>query len=166
VFKTCSRPPLASWTRRLATRISANVGHRTGGNCAAQSHLCFDDEYEIAFREYQRIFGGTIETMLNYGELPMAEDLPAASRSKILHATLAIDGAELTGVDMPPGEYRIPRGFFVTMTIESFTRAKEVFDHLAVNGEVRVPFEPTFWSPGSGSSSTDLRPRGRSRRLL
>lgn len=51
---------------------------------------------------------------------------------------------------MPPGEYQIPQGFFVTMTIESFTRAKEVFDHLVVNGEVRVPFEPTFWSPGFG----------------
>jgi PhnB protein len=51
---------------------------------------------------------------------------------------------------MLPGQYQHPQGFFVTLTLEDKDRAREIFDALAATGDVQVPFQETFWSPGFG----------------
>ena len=99
---------------------------------------------------YQQVLGGVLETMLTYGETPMAKSTDPRWHDRIVHATLVLDGFELTGVDMPPGEFELPQGFFVTLTIEGEARARSVFDALGSGGLIRVPFERTFWSPGFG----------------
>ena len=113
-------------------------------------HLCFDGQCRQAMLFYQQILGGRIQTMLSYGETPMGASLDSGSRERILHATLMLDGHELTGVDMLPGNYRRPQGFFVTLALSGTARAKAVFDALGAGGTVQVPFEKTFWSSGFG----------------
>jgi PhnB protein len=113
-------------------------------------HLCFDGQCRTAFAFYQQILGGKIETMLTYGESPMAARVEPQFHDRILHATLQFGDAELTGVDALPRDYRKPQGFCVTLTIEGVARAKQIFASLADGGEVRLPFQPTFWSPGFG----------------
>jgi PhnB protein len=101
-------------------------------------------------RLYQSILGGTIETMLTYGESPMASSVDPRWHERIVHATLLLDDVELTGVDMIPGSYQRPQGFFVTLGVDGVERARKIFDALRQDGSVRVPFERTFWSPGFG----------------
>ena len=113
-------------------------------------HLCFNGHCAEAFRFYQIIFGGALETLLTYGESPMADVVPEAWHDKILHATLAFDGHELTGVDLLPSDHERPQGFFVTVSVPDAARARTVFNGLVAGGETRVPFSPTFWSPGFG----------------
>lgn len=113
-------------------------------------HLCFDGQCRTAFAAYQQILGGTIQTMLTYGESPMAAKVEAEWHNRILHATLQFDDMELTGVDLLPRDYRKPQGFFVTLTVEGAARANRIFSSLAEGGEVRLAFQPTFWSPGFG----------------
>jgi PhnB protein len=113
-------------------------------------HLCFDGQCRTASAAYQQILGGTIQTMLTYGESPMAAQVEPLWHDRILHATLQFGDIELTGVDLLPADYRKPQGFFVTLTMEGATRASRVFASLAEGGEVRFPFQPTFWSPGFG----------------
>jgi PhnB protein len=113
-------------------------------------HLCFNGQCREAMRFYQRVLGGTLETMLTYGETPMASSTDQRWHDRIVHATLLLDGLELTGVDMLPGQYQHPQGFFVTLTLEDKDRAKEIFDALAATGDVQVPFQETFWAPGFG----------------
>ena len=113
-------------------------------------HLCFDGQCREAIQLYQSILGGTIETMLTYGESPMASSTDPRWHDRIVHATLVLDGVELTGVDMIPGSYRQPQGFFITITIDGVARAQEVFKTLSEDGVIQVPFESTFWSPGFG----------------
>lgn len=57
---------------------------------------------------------------------------------------------ELTGADVPQ-DYRKPQGFFVTVTLDSPSRAEEIFDSLATGGELRCAFQPTFCRPVSAS---------------
>ena len=114
------------------------------------THLCFDGTCEAAFRAYQEILGGTITTMLRYGDTPLAEQTPAHMRSKIIHASLVIGAHELLGVDVMPENRRAPSGYFVTVSIDDPVRAKEVFLALSEGGEVGMPFQSTFWSPGYG----------------
>jgi PhnB protein len=99
---------------------------------------------------YQSILGGTLETMLTYGETPMASSVDSRWHDRIVHATLILDEVELTGVDMIPGAYQRPQGFFVTLTVAGIARASEIFRALSHGGTIKVPFEKTFWSPGFG----------------
>lgn len=114
------------------------------------THLCFDGQCREAIQLYQRTLGGTIETMLTYGESPMASSTDPRWYDRIVHATLVLDKVELTGVDMIPGSYHRPQGFFVTLTVDGVVRAKEIFKALSQGGVIHVPFEKTFWSPGFG----------------
>ena len=113
-------------------------------------HLCFNGQCRTAFEKYQQILGGTITTMLTYGESPMASQVDPEWHDRIVHATLQLGDVELTGVDQLPRDYSKPQGFFVTLTIEGATRAKEIFTALAEKGEIRRAFQQTFWSPGFG----------------
>jgi PhnB protein len=113
-------------------------------------HLCFDGQCREAMQRYQSILGGTLQTMLTYGETPMASSLDPQWHDRIVHATLILDGAELTGVDMHSGAYQRPQGFFVTLTVVGIGRASEIFRALSDGGTITVPFAKTFWSPGFG----------------
>ena len=113
-------------------------------------HLCFDGQCRAAMQLYQKILGGRIQTMLTYGESPMASSTDPRWHDRILHATLVLDEVELTGTDMIPGSYHRPQGFFLTLTVDGVTRAKEIFKSLSEGGAIHLPFEKTFWSPGFG----------------
>ena len=113
-------------------------------------HLCFDGQCREAMQLYQSILGGTIQTMLTYGETPMASSVDSRWHDRIVHATLVLEGIELTGVDMMPGAYQTPQGFFVTLTLVGIERASAIFRSLSSGGTIKVPFEKTFWSPGFG----------------
>ena len=113
-------------------------------------HLCFDGQCRAAFATYQQILGGTIQTMLTYGESPMSAQVACQWHDRIVHASLQFGDIELAGVDLLPSEYRKPQGFSVLLSIEGTARASQVLALLADGGEIRLPFQPTFWSPGFG----------------
>jgi uncharacterized glyoxalase superfamily protein PhnB len=64
------------------------------------AHLCFDGQCEAAFRTYHQVLGGTIVTMLKYGESAMATQVEPQWHDRIVHATLQLGELELTGVDV------------------------------------------------------------------
>jgi PhnB protein len=113
-------------------------------------HLCFDGQCREAMQRYQEILGGTLQTMLTYGETPMASSLESKWHDKIVHATLVLDGVELTGVDLIRGSYQRPQGFFVTLTVAEIARATQIFAALSQAGEIKMPLGKTFWSAGFG----------------
>jgi PhnB protein len=113
-------------------------------------HLCFDGQCQAAFHTYHQVLGGTIVTMLKYGESPMATQVEPQWHERIVHAALQLGELELTGVDLLPHDYQRPQGFFVTLTISALAEAKQIFLSLSEDGEVRLPFQATFWSAGFG----------------
>jgi len=80
----------------------------------------------------------------------MASSTDSRWHDRIAHATLVLDQIELTGVDMTPGSYHRPQGFFVTVSVDGVARAQDIFKSLGQGGAIHVPFEKTFWSPGFG----------------
>lgn len=109
-------------------------------------HLAFNGQCEAAFKFYEKCLGGKIELMMTYGESPMAEQMPAAMREKIIHATVAIGDQRLTGGDVPPESYQKPQGFSVLLNIEDAAEADRIFKALAENGVVQMPAQETFWA--------------------
>jgi PhnB protein len=81
-------------------------------------HLTFGGQCEAAFKFYERCLGGTIVTMLAYGSSPMADQVSAEWRGKIVHASLAVGDTVLTGADALPEHYQQPQGFYVLLGID------------------------------------------------
>jgi PhnB protein len=113
-------------------------------------HLSFDGDCEVAFKLYEQLFGGTIVTLLKYGESPLAQQFDAHMHQRILHATLALGDQVLFGSDVPPAEYRRPLGFSVAVSFADPEKTKHVFSGLAHGGQVRMKLHETFWSLAFG----------------
>jgi PhnB protein len=109
-------------------------------------HLTFNGQCEAAFKFYQECLGGRIQTMMTYGESPMADQVPSEWRDKIIHATLIVGETTLMGGDSPSDRYEEPRGFSISININDPAEAERIFHALAENGTVTMPLQQTFWT--------------------
>jgi PhnB protein len=113
-------------------------------------HLTYDGQCRAAFERYRAVLGGTLTTIITYGESPLASQFEPRWHDRILHATLALDGLELLGADELPDRYRAPQGIFIGLTLRSTEHARQVFEGLAQGGRITLPFQRTFWATGFG----------------
>lgn len=111
------------------------------------THLSFNGKCEEAFKEYQRILGGT-GTTLRYGDSPMASTIDKQWHNRIVHASLQLGEFELAGADLMPDDFRQPQGFAVILQVHTLEMAQQIYDALTIDGIVQVALQPTFWSPG------------------
>jgi PhnB protein len=109
----------------------------------------FDGQCRAAFTRYHQLLGGELR-MLTFGDSPMAAEVEPRWHDRIVHVTLQVGDFELTGADVLPRDYAIPQGFSVLLTFGDSVRGEHVFNELARGGEIRFPFQQTFWSPGFG----------------
>lgn len=65
-------------------------------------YLDFNGQCEAAFRFYARVLGGRISILWTFEESPMADEVPADWRKKILHARLLVGDWVLMGGDELP----------------------------------------------------------------
>jgi len=112
--------------------------------------LNFNGQCEAAFKFYEQCLGGKIQTLMTWGDSPMADQVPSEWREKIIHASLIVGDTSLLGSDAPPDRYEAPRGMAVTIHIKDPAGAERIFEALAESGTVQMPFQQTFWSAGFG----------------
>ena len=113
-------------------------------------HLAFNGQCEAAFRFYGQCLGGTISVMLTWADSPMASEAPPGFGDKILHATLTVGDNMLAGSDSLPGQYQQAQGFQILVNIGDPVEGNRIFNALAENGKVVMPFQKTFWAGGFG----------------
>ena len=115
------------------------------------THLAFNGNCRQAFAFYESTFSGRILMQLTYGEAPISGGGPSAEMAdQIMHARLDIEGQYLMGADAPPGRYQSPQGVMVSVSISDLERARRIFETLAANGKITMPFQETFWARGFG----------------
>jgi PhnB protein len=113
-------------------------------------YLNFNGQCEAAFKFYEKVLGGKITFMMTWGEMPGADQFPAESHGLIMHATLSVGDEILMGADSPPVRYLQPTGMNVSLHLKDIAECERIFNSLAENGTVQMPFQQTFWSPGFG----------------
>lgn len=113
-------------------------------------YLHFNGQCEAAFKFYESCFGGKIVAMMTFAETPMADQFPAPWRGKIVHARLMVGDQVLMGSDAPPERYQAPKGFSVTIGVETPAEAERIFHTLADQGTVQMPLQKTFWARAFG----------------
>jgi PhnB protein len=111
-------------------------------------YLSFDGECREAFQFYEKAFGGKIAFIQTIGESPMAADMPPESHGRVMHATLQIGDQVLQGADT--GAFIRPAGFSIAVHFDEVGEGERVFNTLAANGTVQMPFQETFWAKGFG----------------
>jgi PhnB protein len=113
-------------------------------------YLSFNGDCAAAFRFYEQVLAGKIVMMQTHGESPIKERVSPEWRDKVIHARLVVDGRILMGSDVPPSDYAPPKGIHVSVTVTSPAEGERIFKALAEGGNVKLPFQKTFWSPGFG----------------
>ena len=113
-------------------------------------YLAFNGQCKEAFKFYQQCLGGTVETMMTWGDSPMADQVPAEWRDKIMHTTLIVGETALQGADAPPDRYEEPKGFSVGIQINDQADAERIFGALSEGGTVTMPLQETFWAARFG----------------
>ena len=46
--------------------------------------------------------------------------------------------------------YQPPRSMYLSIRVETVEEGRRIFDALSEGGQVGMPFDKTFWSPGFG----------------
>lgn len=113
-------------------------------------YLSFNGNCEEALNFYAQSLGGKVTTLMRYDSMPKdgGMEVPADFRSKVMHATVEAEGAQIMGSDVPPGMGGGGNfsGFSVSAYVkQDVERARKVFDALAAGGKVTMPFAPPFW---------------------
>lgn len=111
-------------------------------------YLNFNGNCAEAFRFYEQVLGGKIESMKTHGDSPMADQVPPGWGDRVLHARFILDDQILMASDSPPEYYEKPQGLYISLNIDKPADAQRIFNALAEGGEVKMPFEKTFWAAG------------------
>lgn len=109
-------------------------------------YIFFYGRCEEALEFYKQVFGGSYE-LQRIGDGPMADDVDADHRDKVMHASftapgvsfLCSDGRESKAIDPEEGNVSL------CITAADAEGGNRVFDALAAGGTVVAPFEEAFW---------------------
>ena len=113
-------------------------------------YLNFNGQCEAAFTLYEQCFGAQVGTLFRYAGTPMADQVPADWKDKVMHGTITIGDQVLAGADVAPPLYEEPKGFSLSLQLTSTTEADRIFHMLAKDGTVVMPLEKTFWAARFG----------------
>ena len=111
----------------------------------ASTYLNFDGQCEEAFAFYARTFGGKVETLMRWGDMPGGPSTPGMEK-KVMHAHLKIGDTAILAADSPPDRKVAHSGFNVTIGVDSTPEAERVFAALSDGGNVTMPIAETFFA--------------------
>jgi PhnB protein len=113
-------------------------------------YLMFNGNCAEALKFYEQALGAKIEFSMPFEGSPACDTVPAEWGQKILHATFSIGDTKVMASDGPPGRYQAPQGIWVSLSLQDAAKGEEVFNTLSENGQVQMPYQPTFWAAGFG----------------
>ena len=102
-------------------------------------YLTFNGQCAEAIKFYERVLEGKVTFQQTWGESPMANEMPAETHDKIMHATVDLDGATLMCADSPPDHYQAPRGIHITLHFKDPVEGQRVFiERIDISGNNRT----------------------------
>lgn len=113
-------------------------------------YLSFKGQCEAALTFYEQCLGGRLGAIFRYAGSPLADQVPADWQDKVMHGSVTVGEQVLMGGDVAPGRYEEPRGFSLSLQINSTSEAERIFHELGHNGRVVLPLEKTFWAERFG----------------
>jgi PhnB protein len=114
-------------------------------------YLFFDGNCEEAFRFYEKVLGGKIETLMPYKGAPGPQHAKEDWLGKVMHASLRLGDGTIMASDAPPERSPgKPQGFYISLGVETPEKAEQVFAALSAGGKVTMAMEETFFAAKFG----------------
>ena len=113
-------------------------------------YLVFQGNCREALEFYAEIFGAEIEMMMTADQMP-GYDIPEGNEKLIAHGTVEFPDGHLMASDDIMGGGKPMAGSSIHLALPSTAEGQTAFDRLAEEGEVEMPYQKTFWSPGFGT---------------
>ncbi len=118
------------------------------------TYINFKNQSKQAIDYYIDIFGGEINDISYFKDMPQSEDFVVEEKMKnlVLNAQVTILDTMLMFSDIPD-HMQINQGNNISLSvvINDFEQAKVYFEKLASEGTILMPFEATFFSKGYGN---------------
>lgn len=118
-----------------------------------QPYLLFDGRCEEAMIFYREALGAEVLMLMRYGDGPEPAICPDGSTpppDKVMHATLQIGESQILLSDgFATGRPEF-KGMSLTLSVDDDAQARQRFDALAVDGQVRMPLASTFFASSFG----------------
>jgi PhnB protein len=117
-----------------------------------EPYLYFYGRCEEALEFYKNAIGGSYD-LTRFEGSPMAEQVPANFRNKVMHATfngpgmsfMASDGGGERAIDPKTGNIAL------SLATSDTAEGERVFNALAQGGSIRFPLADAFWGGRFGS---------------
>jgi PhnB protein len=114
------------------------------------TYLNFDGTCEEALRFYEKSGLGRVMDLRRYEGSPMAKDMPADKRDKIIHANFEGPGVSLHGSDSMRAGGKGFSGFALSIGLADLAEANRLFAALSEGGKVTMPMQKQFWGATFG----------------
>ncbi|MGB8966314.1 MAG: VOC family protein [Candidatus Cybelea sp.] len=121
-----------------------------------EPYLFFDGKCEEALNFYKNVFGGTIEGISRWSEMPKDAGGPPVTpetANRVMHATFKSPGVSFMASDASPGKIYGEGPISLSVATSDLAEAERVFNGLANGGKVEMPMADTFWGAKFGMLS-------------
>ena len=110
------------------------------------AYLCFGGDCEAAFTFYAKSLGGTVGRLFRYAGTSFMSEVPPDWHDKIMHGSLTVGDQVFMGADVAPDKYEKPKGFALSLHVDSTVDAERIFHLFAKGGTIVMPLARTFWA--------------------
>lgn len=118
------------------------------------TYINFRSQSEQAINYYLDIFGGTIDEISYFKDMPQTEHFVVDKEMEnlVLNAQVTILDTKLMFSDVPDHmPLTVGNNISLSVVINDFEKANKYFNQLAIDGTVVMPFAETFFSKGYGN---------------
>jgi PhnB protein len=121
-----------------------------------EPYLFFSGNCEEALNFYKDVFGGQIEGLSRWSEMPKDAGGPPVTpetANKVMHASFKSPGVSFMASDASPGKTYGEGSISLSLGTNDVAEAERVFNALAAGGNVEMPMADTFWGAKFGMLS-------------
>lgn len=118
----------------------------TAGTLQLRPYIFFYGRCEEAMEFYKKVLGGTYDVTRN-SDTPMANDLPAQWKGKVMHASFTAPGVSFLGSDGREAKTVDPDAGNISLALSAADRdtGERIFAALSDGGNVTMPLNDAFW---------------------
>lgn len=115
-------------------------------------YLTFDGNGAEAAAYYAQTLKGTVVSSMTFGQIPDEQSwITDHNRNRLAHARVDFSGGSIMISDTAGQEpFEGHKGMTMQLSVESMEEGQSMFDAFAADGNVRMPYGPTFWAKGFG----------------
>jgi PhnB protein len=83
---------------------------------------------------------------MKFRDSPMGAQMSESEKDMVVHARFTAGDTTLMGSDATGGRYNKPKGFAVSINVDTAEEAERIFACISEGGEIGMPIQETFWA--------------------